>query len=680
MHGTHYQEWSTTMSTTQPTIQTFLDTLPFLSIPHRKALLQMCRVQVYPASGTRIYDRLSSTWDSYISIYQRNIHIEDSSLRTFVRKTLSSEFRLTPVFAGFLSSVIRSAPYHSMESAKTEREQGILKELQAGMEYRVFGGDYRAIFGEQKFRSYPVFPWLPGNEPLARDLHSRFQVARSKLSNTLLFPKISRKTVGRITAANVEEAVRIAPDNRMAEEDPFTVLQLERLYHRFGWKIGGPAEVRSAWKHGDLKPRIYYAQGGDAFASSKYIQPVFNILLDLFPFVHRQNRHNPPESELESNELLIIYDFSSFTSRLDELSAFLEILSRFFVGTIVQLVDTWEGIVNKDLGELLAEYNDQVCRFAECDITQILDVRGETLVFNHTTGMLGVPGNISACTLLHGIFTAYLTGSITKSKCVGDDAKLYIDKNSEEVARDLQHFGEISKEKAEVWQRGVYDDSETWAYVKRPISRLPLNRVITGHLLTFPTLDTLCNLEDDGFHRFIPDQETPYKRIVRLIRQWNRLLVQLWVLDIDYSSQDRDLLYTFQKTVLFAIRRLSTKLKHPHFECLFRLQPETFGSDPRKIFVESLAYDEELLLPESNPVQPEYYGYEGEEFVGVKTRMLALLEKLGYVRCSLKMSRYRKGQTPDWFLQKILEGDFSLCYDYVVLYDFPMFSSYDKMI
>jgi len=661
-------------------IQTFLDTLPFLSIPHRKALLQMCRVQVYPEGGTRIYDRLRSTWDSYISIYHGDVHLEDSSLRTFVRKTLSREFRLSPVFAGFLSSVIRSAPYNSMESAKTEREKGILKELQASMEFRVFGGDYRPLFGESQFRPFPVFPWLSGNEALAQDLHSRFQSARTKLSNSLLFPKISRKTVGQQTASHIEEAARTVSDSWMVEEDPNTVLQLERLYHRFGWKIGGPVEVRSAWKYGNLGPRIYYAQGGDAYHSSKYIQEIFNVLLDFFPFVHRQNRHNPPESELETNELLIIYDFSSFTSRLDELAHFIEDLARFFSGTIVQLVDTREGIVNKDLGELLMEYNQEINRYAECDITQILAIEGDNLVFNHTTGMLGVPGNISSCTLLHGIFTAYLTGSVTKSKCVGDDAKLYIDRNAEEVTRDLQQFGEIAKDKAETWQRGVFDDSETWAYVKRPIARLPLNRVVTGHLLIFPTLDTLCNLEDDGFHRFIPDQETPVKRIIRLIRQWNRLLVQLWILDIDYSDQDRNLLYLFQKTVLFAIRRLSLKLKRPHFEILYRLQPETFGEDPRKIFVDMLSYDEELLLPEFNPVQPEYYGYEDEEFEGRKTRMLALLERLGYVRSSLKLVRYRKGQVPDSFLQIILQGSFPLCYDFVVLRDFPKFSFYESMI
>jgi hypothetical protein len=662
------------MTRVMPSLHSFLETMPFLSIPYRKVLLQMARVGVYPSPGTRIYERCMDIWEQHVDIYQDGILCHSTSLKNFVMRSIADHHPLTPVFSGFLSAIIRSAPYVEMDSAKEELHKGVIKELQAAMEFQVFDGDYEPLFGETSKRSNPVFSWLPGNAAIAADLHLRFQRSKALISKYPIYPRLSKKTVGEETREQIRQYARTGFDTTFTEEYANTTIQLERIYHRRGMELGGSVEVRSAWKYGDLKPRIYYAQGGDVFPKSKFIQPVYNLILDQFPFVHRINRHNPPEEELETNELLMIYDFGCFTSRLDEIKKFARSTADFYVGTEITLVDTWLGPKTYDLGQLLHEWNEECNIYADCDITQVLEVEGDTLKFRHTTGMLGVPGNISSCTLLHGIFTAYLVGSTRKSRCVGDDAKLYINEDAANVFSHLQRFGEVARDKMEVWQRGSYDDSETWQYVKRTISRMPLNRVVTGPMMTFPTLDTLCNLDNDGYHRFLPDQETPLKRTLRLIRQWNRLLVQLWLLPRGIGDKDRELLWTFQKTVIIAIQKYKVPWKDQRDEILFRLQKEEFGENPRKIWIEMLPYDEEVLLPEFNPIVPEYYGYEGEEFQGFKTQLLSLLEKLGYVRSTMRIAKYSRKSVPESFLYMLINKQFKSCYDFQVIESIPKWS------
>jgi hypothetical protein len=674
MTETRYREWLATMAGQMPDLATFLHTLPFLSITYRKALLQMARVGVLPCVGSRVYERMRDIWDDHIDVYETGIFVRSQTLRQFVVLSVG-RIPLTPVFSGFLSSVIRSAPHVHMNVVAEEKRKGIAKELRAAMEYKIFDGDYRPLLGDSSHRSLPVFSWLPGNETLAASLHLKFTNAKLLLSKSLLFPVISKKTVGNLCRESIAEVVRTLDDHWMIAEDPGTTLQIERIYHRSGWKVEGPIEVRSAWTYGNLKPRIYYAQGGTVFHDSKYIQPICNIILDQFPVVHRQNRFNPPEDELEPDDLLMIYDFSEFTSRLDELCRFVDALADFFMDTTIEIIDTRHGRLAVNLGELLHRYNKTVNRFAECDITQVLEVSGDKLLFKHTTGPLGVPGNISLSTLLHGIFTTYLVQSERKSRCIGDDGKLYVKQNRAWITEYLQRFGNIAEEKAESWEVGSYEDAEFWAYAKRPITRLPLDRVVTGVMVTFPTLETLCNLEDDGFHKFIPEQETPKKRKIRLIVQWNRLLIQLWSMGIKLSEEDRTLLDLVQKTVIYALRRYGNKQERQTTEILFRLKHDEFGENPAWKYIEMMPFDEVLLLPEVAEISPQYYGHEGETFEGVKTKMLSLLEKLGYCRSKMVLRSYTRSSCPDWFFYKLITGDFLPTYSYEVIRDFPNWSN-----
>jgi len=279
---------------------------------------------------------------------------------------------------------------------------------------------------------------------------------------------------------------------------------LEWIYSRTGSTICGETEMRSAWKYTDLKPRVYYARGPDQYYASRYIQEIFNILIDSLPITERFLRFYHSGIRLEHDETLFIYDYSSFTSRLDEVKCFIRRLAGFCSGTSVMLIDTYHGVVKKDLGELLSEYVEACNDFPNFDINRWPEESvQDDHIRTHTTGMLGVPGNITSCTLLHGIHLAIILESLIKGKCVGDDAiggkKIQSVRN---LGEQINGIGEASMPKGATWEKD--DDGEkdlTWNYVKRPINRVE-GRIAVGELLTFPTIPGFFNLAD-GIHTHI---------------------------------------------------------------------------------------------------------------------------------------------------------------------------------
>lgn len=131
----------------------------------------------------------------------------------------------------------------------------------------------------------------------------------------------------------------------------------------------GPTELRSSWKYNDLKPRVYYAQGPDAYFGSRFIQQLFNKMVDAFPTTNRYTRFSINSLEsLTPNDIMFIYDYSSFTSSLSELKNFTQALANFFRGVDVTIVRSDVGPTLIDLGDLLDNYN------ATCNINPEYDV------------------------------------------------------------------------------------------------------------------------------------------------------------------------------------------------------------------------------------------------------------------------------------------------------------------
>jgi len=88
-------------------------------------------------------------------------------------------------------------------------------------------------------------------------------------------------------------SVRVAReyiDAYAPDEEVLTTLDLERIRFRYNILAQGPTQVKSAWKLNELKPRVYYSKGPTAHNASRFIQQVFNTLIDLFPATNRYTR------------------------------------------------------------------------------------------------------------------------------------------------------------------------------------------------------------------------------------------------------------------------------------------------------------------------------------------------------------------------------------------------------
>jgi hypothetical protein len=203
--------------------------------------------------------------------------------------------------------------------------------------------------------------------------------------------------------------------------------------------------------------------------------------------------------------ILLIYDYSSFTSKLAEIRRFTESLGNALQGFKVKVIDGPNGIVEMDVGEILLEYNKECNTFPEFNASSILCV--EEAVLNHQAGMLGIPGNISVCTLLHGIHLALIVGSLSRNKVIGDDAICEFIPTDEydecSIRESIQLIGDVAEDKMESWLWNPENDiseshDERWAYEKRPINRIG-DRVFKGALVIWPNLDISTGIYSNAF-------------------------------------------------------------------------------------------------------------------------------------------------------------------------------------
>lgn len=327
-----------------------------------------------------------------------------------------------------------------------------------------------------------------------------FRQWRSSLENTLLFPQIQpNKSVSRATAALYTE--RVHHGSRFPQSNVSTS-DLERIYAETGEEISGPCELRQAWKYNDITPRTYFAQGGKAFHASKYIRQPINSLADAFPETNFQSRFSIHEMPIDSNDLAFVYDYTSFTSLLAELKYFLAALADFCQDTMVFLVDSHAGILQRSLGDILREYNQECNIKGEFTINRYED--GNNIPLSHQlAGFLGVYGNITSSTTLHGLHACQICGDHSRCRCVGDDVFGVLrptrDYPKEDAVKAIQTLGVVQLQKVRWWRYinpdNEEDEDRAYPYLKRPLDRFG-NRMRLEAALFLPIWGLICPMED----------------------------------------------------------------------------------------------------------------------------------------------------------------------------------------
>jgi len=350
----------------------------------------------------------------------------------------------SPSSCGLISMFLRYLPYFDYSSVEVERNRAIVKELEASQR-----SDYLAshLHFDSLIRLNDPEPYKPGYPPI-KAIGSKLRGAVRVLSKRILVPQLGKKILPRPLSYDLTWGIY---ESSNFGEVIATLEDVERVFFYSGIELMSQTLVRSVWRGNDLKPRVYYSRGASVHRSTTYIQPIFNAFIDALDNTHRILRHSTQTIRLEPEDVLLIYDYSSFTSNLTAITRFTSFLANSFMDFDITILDPHFGPTQIPLGVLLHEYNEEANSFPDFDASEIMDV--EELVLYHSAGMLGIPGNISSSTLLHGIHLAVLIQSLLKNKVVGDDAIVGVRKVDEKDILDgIADLGDLAREKVERWE------------------------------------------------------------------------------------------------------------------------------------------------------------------------------------------------------------------------------------
>jgi hypothetical protein len=397
------------------------------------------------------------------------------------------------LYASFIWMCLRIVPEPDEELAIASWIDGFYKEFHASQtEWRssqIF--NYGELFDQPDPYEWISPPWIHR----ARTIAGRLCNLLDKLPP--IFPKVNRtKSVSRETAELYSQRYPGTDLNQVSTRD----LEVHKALH--GEEIGGPCEMRIAWKFNDLKPRVYYAQGGHDYHAAKYMKPVAVAIMEAFEVTSLKNRNDPTHALNQyfwPDAWVTTWDLSSFTTNLSELKYFIYWIARLLEEDQCRpltLLDYADGYFQCNIWDLLDDYNLKVNVHSEFSIYRILDRFGleedRTHFRQQNSGMLGVPGNIGLSTALHGVIAAKAVGP-EHAVCVGDDAVAISQHAPEDAIIPLiTSLGSIAIEKFAVLQpRG----EGFMKFLKRRLSRSDESGLWLSYLFSIPlfvTIDGTC--------------------------------------------------------------------------------------------------------------------------------------------------------------------------------------------
>jgi hypothetical protein len=670
--------------------------MPYIPLSYRKDLMTLLQVGGTHRTNSRIRKRC-------IHMNRNTVVFETASgIRSIGHDEIMftiQPYLETPTLRGLLSLYLRSIRVDDEQDAANALASGLRKELQTTQTTtRVATISYPMLSSYEHSATIPMHPDLPFRPFAQVYMHNLLHQWRRKLQNYLLLPQCSYKSIGLISEQNLlrDAGIHLSPGIKYHT----STAVLETHYMQTGRQVEGPCEVRAAWKYSQLKPRIYYAIGATDYFAARYTWRIFDSLQRVLkasdPF-HRFTFHRFPDIDF-SQEVFLIYDYTSFTSNLADFPRFCHELAAFLRGHKCKIFDTRYGLVEVDLGDILHTYNTICNTNGAFDVSRVLtfpDGADRVILHHHVAGMLGVYGNITGSTALHGIVGVMIAGNEDRVNTIGDDAAgiFRIDQMSvEEVKAAIRVLGDIEEEKFEIWEedQSMTGEGIGWKFVKRPLN--VEDQVIKGGWMPdFPIYPVLLAEEDDA-HDSVPQpyeirRRSAIRQSVRLMESMKRHLEEV---------DDRDI-----QIVLEYLRWLFACLQLPSRGSLPCGQHRsTKSTDQSRYSDEYLATP--VLIPESikdgwwatlcNNVDTET-GYlrlpveaptevmpdkmiQGDVFVGIGRRIYGLLENIGIIE---KRALYEDRLVTDDSVERL--SDFMLgrrkaAYEYTVLSSYGPWTSY----
>jgi hypothetical protein len=484
-----------------------------LPIKHRKALLDAARIQ----ASVHINTTLSATFASLtpVSVYPRGY--SDDGIIILYPSTIASLFENIwpfPILCSLLSYFVRAENTIHISEFLAEKDISLNKELQAALHFTTIDQalDYTGLFGVSSAHLHPQ---------LTGDINWRLQTlfgagvqqivsSFSKSSTRPILPAYnSRKNVSRSTCRNYYEAI----GSSMVDDIPtdVTTLDLLKLYYHTGVEVHGEIEMRQAWFFNELKPRTYYCLGGTDFFHGMHVQQIANLFVNILPSTNPFTRFTVRRIGIIGyDELLITYDYSSFTTSLAELRYFLFWLAEYVGDVHVTLLDVATGLREVPLKSILHAYNTAVNHYQLFSLERFQNAEEAILLRQGRSGSLGVKGNIVFSTTLHGLALADISGTPDEDCCVGDDALARIRAWFITIFIScVNNLGSINPEKfttiAPTDPNGEHSRlTQQYKFLKRPINLDDRNIPILGRLDFFPSVADALFPEGDGVHSVTP--------------------------------------------------------------------------------------------------------------------------------------------------------------------------------
>lgn len=390
--------------------------IPHLPLEYRKAIITACRLRL---DENQLHPHLDSIFYDLDPFMHNNDIINIDAFYQQIR-TISAH----PISGSILLSFALTEQILDLGTCSEVLYTGAVKEFSAAM-----------ILDHAQILNYNSFLYNQGTLSILSSPHpalsrrfitflDRFKSEVSSVKFPPILPTFGKKTVARSTAEELSRRLGLSTvDYRLSTHD------LEKYYSETGETIPGPSELRTSWKYGDLKARIYYAMGGTHYFASRYVPYISYRLTHMLECTNPKTRYDV--SRLDTNPfddgdmkiVLVTYDYKSFTTTLSELKFFLNFLSDYFKGTLVPLMDLHTGPRYADLGELLEEYNDVCVKRPKFDTLRLAELLGVEDIFSCSRGgLLGTNGNINLSLLLHGLHLSSFDDKDSTKSVVGDDA------------------------------------------------------------------------------------------------------------------------------------------------------------------------------------------------------------------------------------------------------------------
>jgi len=678
-----------------------------LPISVRRDLLLLTRVRDNPTTNAFLFLHLKHFGPT------TRLSVTNSNTRPFAPRfdvhvlydILSDSINHNPWTSSFFSMLLRNVDYgrNFREIEERVKRESVLKEFDATQQpTKPQALDYTFFFDP---RNSTIHHTIPSRPQLAWEIRQALSKWKLKLSKLLIFPKLSGRSVSRETQNNLRSLDPLNQHNmHITSED------LESFYHRTGVEIGGDVEMRLAWFFNDLKARTYFAQGGTTYFISRFIQTVFNELLDAFPFTHRLRRFDLDRLHIRARNRVLVYDFSSFTSSMSEQRHFLNALSEYCRGTTITVVDTNKGLVELDLGELIDAYN-RICNTLPgfrvdpriMDLAGLADLRYE----HQCAGFLGVHGNLASCTALHGIVLAFLTGSADRCSCVGDDAlgvfemevgqleegEIGVLESLTDIHTSLKTIGSIALEKSADFssiEEGL-NPSEVWTYLKRTLKRVETG-LLLGWQVEFPSLGLIYHDQQETTRK-MRFELTPENVAYRAITHITSLLTKVHLLKP--GPAELRLIWEYLKRIYRHLglpcngylrvkdsdratgRWIPCRNSVLYIPWIPQVEDDLeyfLAYDPLENILRTTEFDSmEVPTSSFSRVRDVVEWQEGRAFLGTGTKLWSLLEKLGYLYKRSSTQVRSKSECLD-ALRDFFNVRSSLVYTYTWIKDPPIWA------